>query len=70
MHSVSTRVLSLAGEAALLVRGGRIVYANARAEKLLGGELLGKPLTALFPRRSPRRRRASSPPTRPYAESR
>ena len=48
MHSVSTRVLSLAGEAALLVRGGRIVYANARAEKLLGGELVGKPLTALF----------------------
>jgi signal transduction histidine kinase len=48
MLSISTKVLSLAGEAALLVRGGRIVYANARAEKLLGGELVGKPLSAFF----------------------
>lgn len=49
MLTVSSKVLSLSAEAALLVRGGRIVYANARAEKLLGGELVGRPLAAVFP---------------------
>ena len=48
MLTVSTKVLSLAGEAALLVRGGRIVYANARAEKLLGPDCVGRPLRELF----------------------
>ena len=46
--TISSGVLSLSTEAALLVRGGRIVYANARAEKLLGGGLEGKSLRALF----------------------
>ena len=49
MLTVSTKVLSLASEAALLVRGGRIVYVNARAEKLLGSGLVGKTLSAVFP---------------------
>ena len=48
MLTISTKVLSLASEAALLVRGGRIVYVNARAEKLLGGDLVGKPLGDIF----------------------
>ncbi len=48
MLTVSTKVLSLASEAALLVRGGRIVYANARAEKLLGADCVGRPLRELF----------------------
>ena len=48
MLSVSSKVLSLSAEAAVLVSGGRIVYANARAEKLLGGECVGKPLSSVF----------------------
>ena len=48
MLTVSSRVLSLAGEAALLVRGGRIVYANVRAERLLGEGCVGKTLREVF----------------------
>ena len=48
MLSVSSKLLSLSGEAALLVRGGKIVYANPRAEKLLGESCLGKTLRELF----------------------
>ena len=48
MISVSSRVLSLSAEAALLVRGGRIVYANARAEQLLGPDCVGKALREIF----------------------
>ena len=48
MFTVSSRVLSLSGEAALLVRGGRIVYANARAEKLVGEGCVGKTLREVF----------------------
>lgn len=48
MLTVSTRVLTLSTEAALLVRGGRIVYANARAEKLIGSDCVGRPLREIF----------------------
>ena len=48
MLTVSSRVLSLSAEAALLVRGGRIVYANARAEKLIGSGCVGKALREVF----------------------
>ena len=49
MLTVSTRVLSLSAEAALLVRGGRIVFANTRAEALLGAKIAGKTLASVFP---------------------
>ena len=48
MLTVSSKVLSLSSEAAVLIRAGRIVYANLRAEKLLGSGCVGKPLTALL----------------------
>ena len=48
MLSVSSKVLSLAAEAAVLVRGGRVVYANALAEKMLGANCVGKGLRELF----------------------
>lgn len=48
MLTVSSKVLSLSAEAAVLIRAGRIVYANALAEKLLGADCVGKPLAALF----------------------
>jgi len=48
MLTVSSRVLSLSAEAAVLVSGGRIAYANARAEKLLGKGCVGKALSAVF----------------------
>ena len=48
MLTVSTKVLSLSAEAALLVRAGRVVYANARAEKLLGTGCVGKALREIF----------------------
>lgn len=50
MLTVSSRVLSLSAEAAVLVRGGRVVYANAKAEGLLGADCVGKPLRELFSR--------------------
>ena len=48
MLTVSSQVLSLSSEAALLVRGGRVVYANARAEKLVGAGCVGRALRELF----------------------
>ena len=44
MPTVSSRVLSLSAEAAILVRAGRSTYANARAEKLIRSmtDALGK----------------------------
>ena len=48
MLTVSSRVLSLSAEAALLVRAGRVVYANARAEKLIGFGCVGKTLREIF----------------------
>ncbi len=48
MLTVSSRVLSLSAEAALLVRGGRVVFANARAEKLIGPGCVGKTLREIF----------------------
>lgn len=50
MLTASAKVLSLSGEAALLVRGGRIVYANAPAEKLVGSGCAGKTLREVFGR--------------------
>ena len=47
MPTVSSRVLSLSAEAAILVRAGRIAYANARAEKLIGS-CVGKALREVF----------------------
>ena len=38
MLTVSSKVLSLSAEAAVLVRAGRIVYANGAAEQLLGAD--------------------------------
>lgn len=48
MLTVSSRVLSLSAEAALLVRAGRIVYANARAEALIGFDCIGKTPREIF----------------------
>ena len=48
MLSVSSKVLSLSAEAAVLVRGGRVIYANALAEKMLGADCVGKGLRELF----------------------
>lgn len=48
MLTVSSRVLSLSSEAAVLIRGGRVAYANAKAEKLLGADCVGKPVRELF----------------------
>ena len=48
MISVSSKVLSLAAEAALLVRGGTVVYANPAAEAFLGGACAGKSLKDIF----------------------
>ena len=48
MLSVSSKVLSLSAEAAVLVSGGKIVYANAHAEKMLGAPCVGKALSAVF----------------------
>lgn len=50
MLTVSSKVLSLSAEAALLVQGGRIVYANASAEAILGSDCVGRPVKELFGR--------------------
>ncbi|MBR0040622.1 MAG: PAS domain-containing protein [Oscillospiraceae bacterium] len=49
MLTVSSKVLSLSNEAVMLVRGGRILYANSRAEKLVGSDCVGRTLRELFP---------------------
>lgn len=49
MLTVSSKVLSLSAEAAVLVRAGRIVYANGAAEQLLGADCTGKKMSELFP---------------------
>lgn len=48
MLTVSPEVLSLSSEAVLLARGGRIVYANPRAEAAIGGAAVGKSTAELF----------------------
>lgn len=50
MLTVSSKVLSLSSEAAVLVRGGRVVFANPAACTLLGADCVGKSLAALFGR--------------------
>ena len=48
MLTVSSSVLSLSAEAAVLVRAGRVVYANPAALVLLGADCIGKTVAALF----------------------
>ena len=48
MLPVSPEVLSLSSDAVLLVRGGRVAYANPRAEALLGRALAGLKSSELF----------------------
>lgn len=48
MLTVSTKVLSLSAEAAVLVRGGRIVFANPAANALLGADCTGKQILSVF----------------------
>ena len=50
MLTVSSKVLSLSAEAAVLVQGGRIVYANAAAEAILGPDCVGRAVRELFGR--------------------
>ena len=48
MIQLSAELLSLSAEPALLVRGGRLLYANDAACALLGPDCRGKSLAALF----------------------
>lgn len=50
MLTVSSKVLSLSAEAAVLVRGGRVVFANPAACALLGADCVGVSVAALFGR--------------------
>lgn len=53
MSSRNDEILSLTQEAAVLVRGGVICYMNPPARRMLGGELLGKPLREVLGRELP-----------------
>ncbi len=46
--SHSTDILALTSEAAVVVRGGRIVYANSAASRILGEGCVGKSVRAVF----------------------
>lgn len=48
MFQISSDFLSMAGDAVVLSRGGRIDYANGPAEKLLGADCVGKSVRAVF----------------------
>lgn len=48
MIQVSAEVLALSNEAALLARGGRIVYLNSAAARILGEDAAGKTLKAVL----------------------
>lgn len=48
MHDLSTDILALSGEAALLVRRNQVSFANSAACRILGGDCLGKSLKALL----------------------
>ena len=48
MLSLSAELLSLSGEPALLVKGGKILFANAAACSLLGEDCTGKSFRGLF----------------------
>ncbi len=48
MIQVSADVLALSGEAALLARGGRIIYQNAAAAHILGEDAAGKSLRSVL----------------------
>ena len=53
MASRNDEILSLTQEAAVLVQGGSIRYMNPPARRMLGGELLGRPLSELLGRELP-----------------
>ncbi len=53
MASRNDEILSLTQEAAVLVQGGVVRYMNPPARRMLGGELLGKPLAAVLGRELP-----------------
>ncbi len=48
MHDLSTDILALSGEAALLVRRNQVSFANSAACRILGADCLGKSLKALL----------------------
>ena len=48
MNRISCDVLNLSSEAAVIVRSGKVVYANAAASELLGTDCTGKSTSALF----------------------
>ena len=48
MHDLSTDILSLSGEAALLIRRNLVYFANSAACRILGQDCLGKSLRSLL----------------------
>ena len=48
MHDLSTDILALSGEAALLVRRNQVCFANSAACRILGGDCTGKTLKSLL----------------------
>ena len=48
MLMISADVLALSSEAAVLVRGGRIQFANSAAESILGENCVGSPVKSVF----------------------
>ena len=48
MNQISTEILALSGEPALLARGFRVFFANAAARQLLGDDCEGKLLKELL----------------------
>ncbi len=48
MHDLSTDILALSGEAALLVRCNQVCFANSAACRILGGDCVGKTLKSLL----------------------
>ena len=48
MFTLSSDILSLTDEAAVLLQNRRVVYANAAAKAILGGDCIGKGVRELF----------------------
>ena len=46
--SLPSDILAVVGEAAVIVRGGKVAYANIPAKEILGSSCIGKNLKALF----------------------
>lgn len=48
MFHIPAEVFALSGEAVVLIRGSKLVYANRRAETILGGDCVGKNVKKVF----------------------